>query len=491
MLFALARKHPRLAVRAAKGVGKTQWLAALFCWRLFCWENAVIITTATTWTQVAEQLWREIRAFHAGARIPLGGRLLEAKLELGPKWFGLGISTRKPESFAGFHAAVQVNAAMAALDPATWKDITDDQWFALHNDVVERATKVGSSQLGVICDEASGIEERLRPGIQGLLTTPGSWIVLSGNPTRDAGWHHELFHPHTEAATNAAGHAANAPGIFTLHTVDARDAPAAIVSPDWLAYMACVCGPVPEKNPLYQTDVMGIHATSVEFAAFTRALLEAAASNVPSIGLAHIGVDLARNGGDWCVAVLIERNRVCARYAWREDGGVAPDTLKSATIIMQCAAKWGVPAERVHIDITGDRGVYDYLWSKHCNFKVDGVGFGEGPRGDWTDLLGTGPYLRTRRQELHWVLQRLLQEGLFSIPNDPDFMPIWADLTQIQKKQPEHCKAGEWAVELKHEFKARTGRSCDDSDAVICALSRTAPLRVRFRTLQPAGSRSR
>ena len=126
------RDHPRTAVRSAHGVGKTAVAARAVLWWLAVWPDSVVVTTSATWNQVREQLWREIAvAFHASAGF-IGGTLSDARLELGPGWFALGLSTDTPERFAGYHA----------------------------------------DRLLVVLDEASGVHEATWESAETLITTP-------------------------------------------------------------------------------------------------------------------------------------------------------------------------------------------------------------------------------------------------------------------------------------------------------------------------------
>ena len=151
--------------------------------------------------------------------------------------------------------------------------------------------------------------------------------------------------------------------------------------------------------------------------------------------------------------------------------------MTTAKRLLRLMGAWRVPADNVHIDVTGGWGwgVHDWLYSN--GQSTDPVDFGGGMAEDWRFVLGPSPKLRTRRQELHWLLLRLLQERYVSIP-DPNvkgmerYGPIWTDLTEILY---EYKGKEEFWVESKDEYRKRTGRSPDYSDALLCALSRCRP----------------
>lgn len=95
------RDNEKTVVGAGHGVSKTYVLARIVLTFLNCYYPSTVITTAPTWNQVKEEMWREIRTAHSNARVPLGGKLtttmLDMQIETGVKWFAIGIST-KPDT---------------------------------------------------------------------------------------------------------------------------------------------------------------------------------------------------------------------------------------------------------------------------------------------------------------------------------------------------------------------------------------------------------
>jgi phage terminase large subunit len=59
-IFESVRDHKCTAVRSAHGVGKTAMAARCALWFLAAHPYSRVVTTAPTWSQVKEQLWREI-----------------------------------------------------------------------------------------------------------------------------------------------------------------------------------------------------------------------------------------------------------------------------------------------------------------------------------------------------------------------------------------------------------------------------------------------
>jgi hypothetical protein len=59
---AVTAGYRRILVRSCNGAGKTTAVAALCLWKLCQNADTIVITTASSWTQVRQTLWREIRS---------------------------------------------------------------------------------------------------------------------------------------------------------------------------------------------------------------------------------------------------------------------------------------------------------------------------------------------------------------------------------------------------------------------------------------------
>jgi hypothetical protein len=136
-------RYKRTAVPSGQGAGKTNILAVAALWFLYRYEPSIVITTATTWTQVEAQLWREIHDRFLKAKITLPGKLMQTELRIGPRHFMLGISTDDVSRFQGFHAP----------------------------------------HVLVIIDEATGVREELWDGAEAITVGRQDRIIACGNPT--------------------------------------------------------------------------------------------------------------------------------------------------------------------------------------------------------------------------------------------------------------------------------------------------------------------
>lgn len=145
-------KNRRTAVKACHSSGKTLVAALATLWWITRFPDGVVITTAPTWRQVKELLWREIQNAVLKAKINYP-EPNKTQLSMGPKNFALGISTDDPDKFHGFH----------------------------------------SRHLLVILDEAPGIRAEIWQAIKSLMAGGFVRLLALGNPTVPVGPFYDAF----------------------------------------------------------------------------------------------------------------------------------------------------------------------------------------------------------------------------------------------------------------------------------------------------------
>lgn len=141
-----------VAVRSGNGVGKSFIAACATIWFTYSFFPSLCVTTAPTWTQVENILWREVASRFARAP-QLGMKSLKTKFELEPDQYAMGLSTDQPERFQGLH----------------------------------------SPNILVIIDEASGVDDTIFHAIEGLTTSAHVKVLLLGNPTQLSGEFYDAF----------------------------------------------------------------------------------------------------------------------------------------------------------------------------------------------------------------------------------------------------------------------------------------------------------
>jgi len=148
------RDNRRTASPAGNAVGKTFLAAQLVLWFFFTNEASKVLTTAPTWFQVENLLWREIRKSHQRSIYPLGGEITQTQINLSEDWFAVGLSTNDAIRFQGIHAP----RVMIVFDEAT--GISPDFWEAAEGVAVgdnDRFLAIGNptdpaSRFKSVCD---------------------------------------------------------------------------------------------------------------------------------------------------------------------------------------------------------------------------------------------------------------------------------------------------------------------------------------------------
>lgn len=203
------RDNKRTAVRSCHGSGKTAVAAAVVL-EFMLQGPCRVITTAPTWSQVEQLLWREIAMRHHHIQ-PAFGKLFKTQLEIAPDWFAIGLSTDTPERFQGHHAP----------------------------------------RMLLVVDEASGVDDTIFEASEGFLTADGARVLLIGNPTRTTGTFYRAFKP--DSGWHRVHISAYDTPNFTGENVH-PDAARALVTPEWASEFATQYG---IDSPAYKIRVLG------------------------------------------------------------------------------------------------------------------------------------------------------------------------------------------------------------------------------------------
>lgn len=142
------------AVKTCNSVGKSFIAAHIVIAYLMLYPDSIVVTTAPTWSQVTDVLWREIRTAVKMSRYKLtDAEVNQAGLSLGEKWYAVGRSTNRPENFFGYHA----------------------------------------DHILVVVDEAGGVEEPIFKGVAAITPNINARVLLIGNPTNPSGTFFDYF----------------------------------------------------------------------------------------------------------------------------------------------------------------------------------------------------------------------------------------------------------------------------------------------------------
>lgn len=398
--------RPFTAVRACHGVGKTAAAAQVALWFLATHVNSRVITTAPTWSQVEQLLWREIRGRVGRAHGERKARDLPSpttvKLELGDQWFAIGLSTNEPERFQGHH----------------------------------------SDHLLLIVDEASGVDERIYEAAEGFLTAEGAKVLLIGNPTRVGGQFYRAFT--TERARWHTIHISvhDSPNYTGEEVPD--EVRRALPRAEWDAEKLAQWG---ADSPIYQVRVLGNFPQSGEDTVIPLFLVEAAQQQTLEPGEPKvIGCDVARFGSDETVIATRQGDRIRISETY-----VGKDTQHTAGRVAHYAEETG--ADLIVVDDSGvGGGVTDALRTRGLNVQpFNGANSAHRPK-----------QFPNRRSEI-WF-EAAAQLGDMDLDADEQ---LAADL--VSPKYSFDLKLRR-VVEKKEETKKRLGRSPDRADAVLLTL---------------------
>jgi len=264
------RDNSKTAVRSCSAAGKTLTAACVVLWFLCSFRPCTVLTTARSFRQVKEQLWREIRARYAGAAIQLGGDLTQIGINFEDDWFALGFSTDEPGRITGFH----------------------------------------NKHVLVIIDEAAGIGDEVYGAIDNPLAAGHTRLLLLGNPTNIMGKFHDAFADENYKSFHISA-------FDTPSFTGEGDFPF-LISPQYVEQKKKEWG---EDSPLYEVYVLGNFPSGEGDRLIPFSAAEAAINRDIKIGdsdFIAIGVDTARFGEDENALYVRRGNKVIDSLFWRK-----------------------------------------------------------------------------------------------------------------------------------------------------------------------------
>ena len=311
------RDNDEVSVRSCNASGKTYTAGGLVHWWLLGNEDAIVITTAPTGRQVREVLWREIKSACFGKSLYPKDAVLETKINLGDKWFALGLSTDEPDQFQGFH----------------------------------------SPHLLVIVDEASGVSQPIYEAIDGLKPEK---ILLIGNPLKTTGRFADSFKEQNIIKIHISGlevpnikeNKIVIPGLLSLIDVERIKRR---YGEDSNVYRVRVLGEFPtgEADVLISIDEV---YQAIEREVIVNPQFEK-----------KMGVDIARYGDDRSVIVVRQMEKVL-----RKEVISGQDLMSLAGQIIKIAKEEFIRSENIDLDIIGmGAGVVDRLHEQ--GWRVNGI----------------------------------------------------------------------------------------------------------------------
>jgi hypothetical protein len=314
------RDNTTTAVRSCHASGKSYTAARIVVWWLLANENSVVITTAPTFRQVKEILWREIRGCVLGKGLFDPKCVLETAINISSNWFALGLSSDRSDQFQGFH----------------------------------------SPHLLVIVDEASGVSPEIYEAIDGLAPER---TLLIGNPLKNTGRFADSFRfPNVKKIHISALQTPNIlagqrviPGLITNEDIEKMKL---YYGEDSDVFRVRALG----EFPLQDSDsIIGVDEVSQ---AIQREVVPLAQWEK------KMGVDPARFGDDRTVIVIRQMEKVI-----RKDIFNSLDTMQIAGNVLRIAKEERVHAQNINVDEVGiGAGIVDRL--REQGWRVNGVNVG-------------------------------------------------------------------------------------------------------------------
>ena len=436
-ILTAVRDHPKVAWRSSHGIGKTYVCARLVLWWLFSFPYSIVITTAPTWRQVEDLLWKEIRSCYYNSAFDLGGHLSPSATQLaidGKEWVAIGLSTNDSNRFQGYH----------------------------------------SEHLLVVVDEAAGVAEEIFEAIMGVLTSAHCRLILIGNPTDIGGQFYRAFR--TEGWKTGKTAAWDTPNFKELgitrediinNTWEAKvprkdngdfDWPYPwLITPKWAHDAFLEWG---TSHPAWFARVEGEFPEQGEYNVIPLGWIEHAQDRWPDVmpdrnEQVVLGVDVARGGMDLSAIAVRQGAKILSIETFSNMDG----PLLAGEIAVRYRR---LKASRANIDIIGLGAAVEDALKDPVYHDITVVPVNVATSSDVLDSDGNRKY-QNLRAELWWTLRSALDpktENPLALPPDDGLL---GDLAA-----PKYDFRKGWIqIEAKEETKHRLGRSPDEGDAVM------------------------
>lgn len=471
-------KYKLTAVKTCNAVGKSYIAARIALSFLMLYEGSIVVTTAPTWRQVTDVLWREIGTAVKQSKYKLTDKeVTQAGLSLDTDWYAVGLSTKRPENFFGYH----------------------------------------SDHILVIVDEAGGVEEPIFKGVAAITPNINARILYIGNPTNPSGTFYDVFtkpelgaNCFTISAFQTPNFTAN--GIATLqdllrlftpprgvkqadHTTAVQETlklpypnlidPATVYSryhewgTDSSAWESLIMGEFPSQadQALIPTNLvtmaMNMYGTQIEyFNPETKQVEHDVPYNVINgwdipFGEKALGQDMARFGNDNNVATPRDGGWVEEQIVWNKI-----DLMESATRILNIIDPYN-PSMSVNIDDTGNGGgTTDRLREKSTESMQGGMPAHQYRLNAYN--FSSKEFMSDADKEqfyditswLYWNLRQQFMDKKIALHYDKELFD------ELVGRRWGIMPGGKIKVESKDDYRKRTGgKSPDKSDSLALAFA--------------------
>lgn len=402
----------RYAIQWANGLAKTATAAMMILWFLDVYPNGKCVTTAGTWSQLREQLWREIPYWASRTTKPITANAVQiqkTQIEIENNWVAFGRAASGESTFEGVHAPYVL----------------------------------------VVMDEAKAIPEGVFSAVRRIMrgsATGKYWFVCLSSPGSPSGSFWEI--------TN--GVQASRWTTLRLSAYESERVGLDSIQEDW--------EDLGDKSPLFISMVCGEFPDESDFTVIPLSWVQASVDkNLGpfNIGPRTLGVDVARFGSDETVLYEID-----GRTAAEVEAYQGRNLMHTAGAIMNVHRRYSA----IGIDDSGlGGGVTDRL--REQEIEVAAINFGDvsNPNHAAYFDLGTEMWWTVRRQlelgfESAQAPEAMTEENAgLSIPDDKKL------IHQLASRQYGFRSDGKIKLESKDDMRKRGERSPDRADALVIA----------------------
>jgi phage terminase large subunit len=445
-----------VAVKACHASAKT-FTAAEIALYYVCERQALVITTAPTDAQVKRLLWGEMKKFHANAREPLGGHMLDKELRYSSHNYAVGFSTDQAVRFSGYHGDLVV----------------------------------------IIVDEAPGLREEIYDAIEGVRAGGDVRLLLIGNPVISGGTFEAAFKQDRSFWTTFTIDGYDTPNLMDLdlhdpvkldwfvnldpNTDEGRDvlgyAPRPyLITRDWVYKRYHEWGP---DDPRFVSRVRGGFPPFDEYSLFNLSWLEAAKVRKAALKENELqdaidrargrnpipvvkqednfegGLDIAGDGSDETVLVIREGPKIHGIWTWSK-GETVGEVIQICRKYMTLAAIRSKKF-RLKYDVAGD-GFHYGTMLKDARIPVTAI------HAQHTPL--EPERFRTLKDEMYFHFRDLLRDGYVCELHDEELIGQAAPIKWgVDSK-------GRNFVESKEKLRDRGFRSPDRLEAAVYAFAK-------------------
>lgn len=419
------RDYRRTAVKSCHDSGKSHIAARAAVWYLNVYPDSIVITTAPTYRQVRNIIWRSIGTAYAAAIRPLLGRVLTDRLEINHQWYGQGFKAddNAATNFQGIHPI--------------------------------------SGRVLVIVDEAAGVAEPVFDGMDAAMTSEHARLLLIGNPTNPEGEFYNAFHRNRGLYHPITISADRTPNLVAGQTVRPY-----LLTQTWIDDAIAKHG---EDSPYVQARVHARFPTVGDKNLIPLAWIERAHEDdqPPSHEPAEAGLDCARYGGDENVLRVRRGHEPIHLAAW-----TGLDTMETVGRVRQELARFP-DLSRLKIDAIGlGAGIFDRFRELYRQKAItwEPIEVNVGAASRHPDQFAN------LRHELWWGLRERFREGRIAGRLDD------LEMGQLSSVRYRYDSAHAMPlIESKDEMRKRGLRSPDRAEALLLAFAELGGSGSRYR----------